>query len=167
MATKPVISPKHLLPVEERKALKARNSSRFKKVESILADAYADLANGMTRTEVISKLMGGLYEAQDRGITQQSANAYVQTIEQRLAQDFENQRGELSNKIALGYITVYQDALKNGDRMNANKALDGLAKLIGGTAPQTAIQINGSKEGGINVTFGFGKPNDTDDGTEL
>ena len=167
MATKPVISPKHLLPVEERKALKARNSSRFKKVESILADAYADLANGMTRTEVISKLMGGLYEAQDRGITQQSANAYVQTIEQRLAQDFENQRGELSNKIALGYITVYQDALKNGDRMNDNKALDGLAKLIGGTAPQTAIQINGSKEGGINVTFGFGKPNDTDDGTEL
>lgn len=167
MATKPVISPKHLLPVEERKALKSRNSTRFKKVESILADAYADLANGMTRTEVISKLMNGLYEAQDRGITQQSANAYVQTIEQRLAQDFENQRGELSNKIALGYITVYQDALKNGDRMNANKALDGLAKLIGGTAPQTAVMINGSKEGGINVTFGFGKPNDTDDGTEL
>ena len=97
MATKPVISPKHLLPVEERKALKSRNSTRFKKVESILADAYADLANGMTRTEVISKLMNGLYEAQDRGITQQSANAYVQTIEQRLAQDFENQRGELSN----------------------------------------------------------------------
>lgn len=139
------------------------NSTKFKKVESILADIYADMANGMTRTEVISKLKNGLYEGQSRAISHVAANGYVQIVEQRLQQDFENQRGELSNKIALGYMTIYQDALNSGDRMNAVKALDGLTKLMGGNVPQTAIQINGTKDGSVIVNFGFSMPtSDTD-----
>lgn len=158
MATKPIISPKHLLPPEERKSSVKGNSTKFKKVESILADIYADMGNGMTRTEVIAKLKNGLYPSQDKAIGQVAANGYVQIVEQRLQQDFENKRGELSNKIALGYMTIYQDALESGDRMNAVKALDGLAKLMGGNVPQTAIQINGTKDGSVMVNFGFSMP---------
>lgn len=153
----PKISPKHLLPPEDRKSV--TNPTKFKKSESILADIYADMGNGFTRSEVKAKLMEGLYEAQKgKAIKDCQASAYVRTVEERLRQDFENQRGELSNKIALAYLTVYQDALKDKDRMNANKALDGLAKLIAGNTPQTAIQINGTKDGSVMVNFGFSMP---------
>lgn len=162
MATKPVISQKHLLPPEERKTNIKGNSTKFKKVESILADIYADMANGMTRTEVISKLKNGLYEGQNRAISHVAANGYVQIVEQRLQQDFENQRGELSNKIALGYMTIYQDALNNGDRMNAVKALDGLAKLMGGNVPQNLIQVNGGQDGSLTINFGFNNQDATE-----
>lgn len=161
MASKPNISPKHLLPPEQRKSV--TNPTKFKKSESILADIYADMGNGMTRSEVMSKLMSGLYEGQKgKAVGNCQASAYIRIIEERLRQDFENSRGELSDKIALCYLTIYEDAIKNNDRMNATKALDGLAKLIGGNTPQTAIQINSLKDGGVTVNFGF-KPDDSDD----
>lgn len=157
----PKISPKHLLPPEDRKSV--TNPTKFKKSESILADIYADMGNGFTRSEVKAKLMEGLYEAQKgKAIKDCQASAYVRTVEERLRQDFENQRGELSNKIALGYMTIYQDALNNGDRMNAVKALDGLAKLMGGNTPQNLIQVNGGQDGSLTINFGFNNQDATE-----
>ena len=66
----------------------------------------------------------------------------------------------MANRIALNYLTIFQDALKEGDRLNANKALDGLSKLMGYGTITNAIQINGSKDGNVMINFGFHSNND-------
>ena len=161
MASKPHISNKHLLPASERKS--TTNATKFKKSESILADIYADMGNGLTRTEVMAKLMNGLYEAQKgKAVKECQASGYMRITEERIRQDFDNSRQQMADKIALCYLTVYQDALKNGDRLNANKALDGLAKLVGLGQPNTAIQINNTSSG-LTINFGFSNNTNNDD----
>ena len=56
-------------------------------------------------------------------------------------------------------MTVYNDAMKEGDRYSAIGALGTMIKLVGAAKdkPQTAIQINSDKEGGVTVNFGFDK----------
>lgn len=149
-----MVSKRHMLPAKDRK-VDHKAASKFRKGEEILADIYADHANGLTRSEIKSKLLNGLYQAQQgKGVKDAMACAYLRAVDERIRQDFDNSRGEMAHKIALNYYNIYQDAMENGDRLNANKALDGLAKLVGLGQPNTAILINNTQSG-LTVNFGF------------
>lgn len=157
-------SKEHSLPTFEqrfasRKCKDPRLVQRWLTADHVVDQCYCDIVNGLAHSEVINKLKEGLYDGQTKGISYRTAKDYLDAAITRLHYDFESQMGEIRADLYVKLLSVYNDAMKNNDRFNANNALANLMKLTGASMdkPQTAIQINGSEDGKVIVNFGFNK----------
>ena len=160
-------SKEHSLPTFEerfasRKCRDPRLVQRWLTADHVVDQCYCDIVNGLAHSEVINKLKEGLYDGQTKGISYRTAKDYLDAAITRLHYDFESQMGEIRADLYVKLLSVYNDAMKNNDRFNANNALANLMKLTGASMdkPQTAIQINGSEDGKVIVNFGFNKDGD-------
>ena len=160
-------SKEHSLPTFEqrfasRKCREPRLVQKWLTADHVVDQCYCDIVNGLAHSEVINKLKEGLYDGQTKGITYRTAKDYLDAAITRLHYDFESQMGEIRADLYVKLLSVYNDAMKNNDRFNANNALANLMKLTGASMdkPQTAIQINGSEDGKVIVNFGFNKDGD-------
>lgn len=151
----------HSLPTfEERKAAsKHKNITKWIKADKIVDLVYCDIANGLTNSDIMKKLQEGAYEGMDRGIHARTSHDYIKAAHQRMHYDFESKLPQMREDLYLKFMTIYEDAIKSNDRYNAIGALKGLMDVVGlnSKSPQTAILINGDKDGGITVNFGFQK----------
>lgn len=157
-------SKEHSLPTFQerfasRKCKDPRLVQRWLTADHVVDQCYCDIVNGLAHSEVINKLKEGLYDGQTKGISYRTAKDYLDAAITRLHYDFESQMGEIRADLYVKLLSVYNDAMKNNDRFNANNALANLMKLTGASMdkPQTAIQINGSEDGKVIVNFGFNK----------
>ena len=158
----------HSLPTfKERRAAKMKeggtNFSRWLKADKIVDEIYVDLCNGLTKSDIVQKIMQGLYEHQEgKGIKERTALDYIKAAQQRLMYDFESQAEEMRADLYGKLISVYADAVKANDRYNAIQAVNTIMKLTGVAQdkPQNNIQVNANKEG-IKITFGFNKDEET------
>lgn len=149
----------HSLPTYEarKKSVKTKTRRRWLDADHIVDQCYCDLCNGVARSEIVLKLTQGLYDGQKKPMGERNAYDYLAAAMDRLhydmEKDLENIRADLYGKL----LTVYNDAMKEGDRYSAIGALGTMIKLVGAAKdkPQTAIQINSDKEGGVTVNFGF------------
>ena len=153
----------HSLPTFEqrvaaRKTKTGANKERWLKTDGIVSEIYVDICNGMTRSDVLEKLMSGLYEGQDRGLKLRTAQDYVAAAYKRMQYDFEAKAEEMRADLYNKLISVYADAVKANDRYNAIQAVNTIMKLTGVAQdkPQNNIQVNANKEG-IKISFGFNK----------
>ena len=160
-------SKEHSLPTFEqrfasRKCRDPKLVQRWLTADHVVDQCYCDIVNGLAHSEVINKLKEGLYDGQTKGISYRTAKDYLDAAITRLHYDFESQMGEIRADLYVKLLSVYNDAMKNNDRFNANNALANLMKLTGASMdkPQTAIQINGSEDGKVIVNFGFNKDGD-------
>lgn len=159
----------HSLPTyKERRAAKKSclGFEKWLRTDKVVDEVYVDLVNGYTKSDIIQKLIAGLYENQQgKGIGERTAIDYVNAAQQRLAFDFEKNAETLRADLYAKLTSVYQEAIQKGDRYNAIQAIQTLMKLTGVALdkPQNNIQINANKEG-ININFGFKKEeNETND----
>ena len=157
-------SKEHSLPTFQerfasRKCKDPRLVQRWLTADHVVDQCYCDIVNGLAHSEVINKLKEGLYDGQTKGISYRTAKDYLDAAITRLHYDFESQMGDIRADLYAKLLSVYNDAMKNNDRFNANNALANLMKLTGASMdkPQTAIQINGSEDGKVIVNFGFNK----------
>jgi hypothetical protein len=168
----PTLSSKHLARTpEDRKPRAAmsnqgrnqpRKEKEFKRVEGIINQIYVDICNGVSRTDIYDKVINGLYEGIKfyKGRTEMSretAALYYKYAMERLGTDREKDENALRDMLYSRYETLLQDAIKKGDMYNARGILDSIAKIFLPNRPETAIQINSDKEGGVTVNFGFEK----------
>ena len=160
-------SKEHSLPTFEerfasRKCRDPRLVQRWLTADHVVDQCYCDIVNGLAHSEVINKLKEGLYDGQTKGISYRTAKDYLDAAMRRLHYDFESQMEDIRADLYVKLLSVYNDAMKNNDRFNANNALANLMKLTGASMdkPQTAIQINGSEDGKVIVNFGFNKDGD-------
>lgn len=152
----------HSLPTyQERKAqVTTKNTAKRKRwltADHIVDQVYCDLCNGIARSEILLKLTQGIYDGQTRGIGERTAYDYLAAAMDRLHYDLEDKMEDLRADLYGKLLTVYNDAMKAGDRYSAIGALGTMIKLVGASndKPQTNIQINSDKEGGVTVNFGF------------
>ena len=157
-------SKEHSLPTFEqrfasRKCRDPKLVQRWLTADHVVDQCYCDIVNGLAHSEVINKLKEGLYDGQTKGISYRTAKDYLDAAMTRLHYDFESQMEDIRADLYVKLLSVYNDAMKNNDRFNANNALANLMKLTGASMdkPQTAIQINGSEDGKVIVNFGFNK----------
>ena len=157
-------SKEHSLPTFQerfasRKCRDPKLVQRWLTADHVVDQCYCDIVNGLAHSEVINKLKEGLYDGQTKGISYRTAKDYLDAAITRLHYDFESQMGDIRADLYAKLLSVYNDAMKNNDRFNANNALANLMKLTGASMdkPQTAIQINGSEDGKVIVNFGFNK----------
>ena len=157
----------HSLPTfKERKAAKlatgkGSNLEDWMKADQLVSLVYVDLANGVTKSEVIEKFGKGLYEGQKKPIKKRTAIDYINAAYQRMQYDFEAKAEEMRADLYTKLMTVYADAIQKNDRYNAVQALNSLMKLTGVAMdkPQTNIQLNANKEG-VTINFGFSDKKD-------
>lgn len=164
----------HSLPTyEQRKAAKSKESGgkgvkQWLAADEMVTEIYVDLANGLTKSEIVEKVTKGLYEHQKRPLSVRSAGDYLDAAYRRMAFDFEAQAEQMRADLYSKLMTIYHDAIEAGDRNNAIQVIDRIMKLTGCAAdkPTTAVQINNNSDG-ITINFGFKKEEEEEDGAEL
>lgn len=154
-------SKSHSLPTyQERKAaikgISPLKQHRWLRADHIVDQVYCDMVNGIPNSEIILKFANCQYDGQKKAIGSRTAFDYISAAKDRMMYDYEADMKELRAEIYSKIIAVYNDAIEEGDRTNALAALEKIMKLGGiNDKPQTAIQINSDKEGGVTVNFGF------------
>lgn len=140
-----------------------RKEKEFNRVEGIINQIYIDICNGLSRTDIHDKVMNGLYEGlkNSNGMSKSTAEVYYRYAMERVGADREKDESALRDMLYSRYETLLKDAIDKGDVYNARGVLDSMAKIFLPNRPETAIQINSDKEGGVTVNFGFKEENET------
>ena len=129
----------------------------YNKSDNLVGLVYVDIANGVSRSQVIEKITKGVYEGMDRPLAARTAANYYNAALDRFAVDCDIEAEKLRNLFYGRYESLYEEAVRKNDIYNAKGILDSMAKIFGieKKTPQNAIQIRSDVEGGITVNFGF------------
>lgn len=125
----------------------------YKQVDELVDLLYYDICNGLSRSEIIQKLMQGLYDGHKAKSHQQAYN-YLEAAENRVA--FNKMENEQALKATLytRYEALLEQAIKDGDNFLGKSILDSMSRLCISNTPNTAVQINSGNEK-LEVKFGF------------
>ena len=141
-------------------------TEKYDKADALTSLVYCDIANGVSRSDIIQKITNGLYEGMERPLKPRQAAYYYNAGLDRFAVDCDVEAEKLRNMFYGRYETILAECMKNGDVFNARATLDSMAKIFLGVKDnQTNIQINNNKEG-ITIHFGFSKDNEEDNEIE-
>lgn len=129
----------------------------YNKSDNLVGLVYVDIANGVSRSQVIEKITKGVYEGMERPLAPRTAANYYNAALDRFAVDCDIEAEKLRNLFYGRYESLYEEAVRKNDIYNAKGILDSMAKIFGieKKTPQNAIQIRSDVEGGITVNFGF------------
>ena len=131
-------------------------TDKYNKADDLVELVYVDIANGVSRSVIIDKIMKGLYDNKPLK-ARQSAEYYNRALD-RFAVDTDIEAERLRDMFYGRYEALLEEAVKKGDIYNAKGILDSMAKIfLGVDKQQTNILINSDKEGGVTVNFGFEK----------
>ena len=140
------------------------NADKYQKMEAIIDEVYANYINGETRTNIIKKLELGLFTSQDeKQYSKRTAEHIFYAALERIKNDMALKREEAQAIILSRLESVYEDGVKMGDRFNAVKALDSMAKLYGLDKQQTSVQVSTKDSNSITISFGFPTEENKDD----
>lgn len=161
------LSASHSLPKKrERKAKRIPTNNRlnnneidYHTADELVDMVYVDIANGASRSDVLEKITKGAYECMERPLAKRTAHNYYNAALDRFAVDCDIEAEKLRKMFYGRYESLLADAIAKGDIYNARGILDSMSRIFGveRKVPDTAIQINSDKEGGVTVNFGFDK----------
>ena len=134
-------------------------TDKYNKADALVEQCYCDIANGVSRSVVIDKITKGVYDGMERPLAARTAAYYYNAALDRFAVDTDIEAEKLRKMFYGRYEALLEEAVKKGDIYNARGILDSMSRIFGieRKEPQTAIQINSDKEGGVTVNFGFDK----------
>lgn len=148
----------HLRPEEERKSKaffngKKAKTKKYQEIEDLIAAISADIVNGVSRSDIITKLKEGMYEEQSQPYKESTAVNYYWAGTKRLREDREEDIEVLKDKLYSQYYQLYADAMLVGNTIGAKSVLDSIAKLFIGDTKN--VNLNGKLDEKININFGF------------
>lgn len=137
-------------------------TENYNKADDLVSLVYVDIANGVSRSDVIEKITKGVYNGMERPLAARTAANYYNAALDRFAVDCDIEAERLRNLFYGRYESLLADAIEKGDIYNARGILDSMSRIFGveRKTPETAIQINNNKDG-ITVNFGFAKKEET------
>lgn len=140
----------------------------YNKADDLVSLVYVDIANGVSRSDVIEKITKGLYDGMERPLAARTAANYYNAALDRFAVDTDIEAERLRNMFYGRYESLLEEAVKKGDLYNARGILDSMSRIFGveRKTAETAIQINNNKDG-ITVNFGFAKEEETNNENQL
>ena len=148
----------HLRPEEERKSKaffngKRANTKKYQEIEDLIAAITADIVNGVSRSDIITKLKENMYDEQPQAYKESTAVNYYWAATKRLKEDREEDIETLKDKLYSQYYQLYADAMLVGNTIGAKSVLDSIAKLFIGDTKN--VNLNGKLDEKINISFGF------------
>ncbi len=159
-----MLSPSHSLRSKrDRKASRnpANNGTmptyteKYNASDYLVEQVYVDIANGVARSQVIKKLMDGLYDRQKQKYAARTAAYYYTAALDRFAVDTDIEMEKLRNIFYGRYEGIFEQCIKDGDMYNARCTLDSMAKIfLGVDKKENKVEIKTDGEG-ITIRFGF------------
>lgn len=139
-------------------------TSEYNAADDLVEQVYVDIANGGARSQIIKKLMEGVYKNQKKRYAARTAAYYYNAALDRFAVDTDIEMEKLRNLFYGRYEGILEECIKTGDMYNARCTLDSMAKIfLGIDKKQNNIQINTNGDSKIVVTFGFNENKSEDD----
>lgn len=139
-------------------------TSEYNAADDLVEQVYVDIANGGARSQIIKKLMEGVYKNQKMKYAARTAATYYNAALDRFAVDTDIEMEKLRNIFYGRYEGILEECIKTGDMYNARCTLDSMAKIfLGIDKKQNNIQINTNGDSKIVVTFGFNENKSEDD----
>ncbi len=131
----------------------------YNAADELVTLVYCDIANGVSRSQIIDKITKGVYESMERPLAARTAANYYNAALDRFAVDCDVEAERLRQMFYGRYEALLEDAVQKGDIYNAKGILDSMCRIFGieRKTPDTAIMINSDKENGVTINFGFGK----------
>lgn len=130
----------------------------YNKADDLVSQCYVDIANGVSRSVVIDKIVKGAYKGMERPLAPRTAANYYNAALDRFAVDTDIEAEKLRKMFYGRYESLLEEAIKKNDIYNARGVLDSMAKIfLGVRENQTNIQLNNNSDG-ITINFGFDKP---------
>ena len=124
--------------------------------ELAIRNVVNDLMDGGVYSVIKEKLMEDYYEL-GKKYTESSAKNIIKFARARIKEDFEEQLPDIQAQLTNMLLDLFTEAKDMGDRMNAIKAIQEIAKLTGAYSPQ---KVEAKVE---NIVIDF---NLTDEGTD-
>lgn len=135
------------------KSKAAKLIHRYNEIDELVDFVYADYCNGVSKADILQKLMNGLYEGHDK-MSYSHSYQYLKSAEKRIAfNKFENEQG-LRDVLYTRYESLLEQAIKDGDTLLAKNILDSMSKVFLPSSPTTAVQIN-SDDNNLTINFGL------------
>ena len=95
-----------------------------------------DIINGVSKSDILTKLVGGLYEHQENTLSRQRAYYWYNLAVERIGTDSED-RLEVKRQVLWSrYEMLYNDCVQSGNIITAKGVLDSMAKVFGLQAPE-------------------------------
>ena len=139
-------------------------TSEYNAADDLVEQVYVDIANGGARSQIIKKLMEGVYKNQKKRYAARTAAYYYNAALDRFAVDTDIEMEKLRNLFYGRYEGILEECIKTGDMYNARCTLDSMAKIfLGIDKKENNIQINTNGDSKIVVTFGFNENKSEDD----
>ena len=139
------------------------NCKKYQEIEDLIYALTCDIVNGVSRSDIITKLKEGLYKEHPKQYKESTAIAYYCTAMQRLKEDREIDAETLKDKLYSQYYQLYKDAIENGNVIGAKAVLDSIAKtFLDVDKKNTNIQVNANTDG-VTINFGFANSDDEKD----
>lgn len=150
----------HTRPKAERRSKtffngKIAKSKSYRETEELISLVICDIVNGLTRSDIISKLKDGLYPDQRKPYKEPTANDYYYTALQRIKDDREEEISELEDKLYAQYYSLYADAVQADNTLIAKTILDSIAKTFLNKNDKN-IKVETQNDGKVNISFNFG-----------
>lgn len=126
---------------------------KYKEVDELVDYIYYDYCNGVSKADILQKLMKGVYDGHDK-LSYRHSYEYLKAAEKRIAfNKYEDEQG-LRDVLYTRYEALLEQAVKDGDTFLAKSILDSMSKVFLPPTPTTAVQINSNNEK-LEVKFGF------------
>lgn len=103
--------------------------------EIAIRNVVNDLMSGGVYSVIMSKLMEDQYGL-DKKYNESTAKTIIQCARARIKQDFEEQLPDIRAQLTNMLMDLFTEAKEMGDRMNAIKSLQEIAKLTGAYSPE-------------------------------
>lgn len=137
----------------------------YNAADELVSQVYCDIANGVSRSQVIDKITKGLYDGMKRPLAARTAANYYNAGLDRFAVDCDIEAEKLRNMFYGRYEALLEEAIKKNDLFNAKGILDSMAKIFLGVdgKNKTEINVHNNGDGNVKITFGFNNDNEESD----
>lgn len=135
----------------------------YNKADDLVSLVYVDIANGVSRSDVIQKITNGVYDGMERPLAARTAADYYNAALDRFAVDTDIEAERLRNLFWGRYESLYEDCVKNNDRFNARGVLDSMSKIFLGIGKEKATINIDKNDGNIQISFGFNNDDNSND----
>lgn len=136
----------------------------YNKADDLVSQCYVDIANGVSRSVVIDKIVKGAYKGMERPLAPRTAANYYNAALDRFAVDTDIEAEKLRKMFYGRYESLLEDAIAKGDIYNARNILDSMSRIFGieQKTPQTQVNIQNNADG-IKISFGFNNDDNSND----
>ena len=134
-------------------------TDKYNKTDDLVSQCYCDIANGVSRSQVIEKITKGIYEGMDRPLAARTAANYYNAALDRFAVDCDIEAERLRKMFYGRYESLLEDAVNKGDIYNARGILDSMCRIFGIEKKDVPV-VNLNTNGDIKISFGFDKKDD-------